>query len=376
MSYTTLTFDLIKIYQYGCNITYGFVFGRDRQKIFLIKTGQDGTINGYQNKYLKLACELRDKYGFSVVCASTPSSDIDQMAQFAEIVKSEFNISKATKIYFMGMSKGASIGCLKHASFPQISRFLLINPPLMINTTKICRRAQEFTGEMMTFVFGSLDPSAHLAGLLKLHERENIRVAIVPGQDHHFSKDGFELLNLLQSTVLRTSPRIKTFIHGSVSAELPNFVKSILDLSIENGDEILVGDDDGIDILVQKHLASKRYNNVTIYCKGIFPQNNFVASAKIRSCAGATQGLPDDAVRVVHKKQMADDCNQAFWISDDNVHLHWDGINKTVADNIHHFEKMNMPISVSIGSCKDIFTPIFITHVDYSPIDTRMEDLD
>ena len=348
MSNTTLTFDLIKIYQYGCNIAYGFIFGRDRQKIFLIKTGQDGSIYGYQNKYLKLACELRDKYGFSVVCTSTPSSDIDQMAQFAEIVKSEFNISKATKIYFMGMSKGASIGCLKHAS----------------------------TGEMMTFVFGSLDPSAHLAGLLKLHERENIRVAIVPGQDHHFSKDGFELLNLLQSTVLRESPRIKTFIHGSVSAELPNFVKSILDLSIENGDEILVGDDDGIDILVQKHLASKRYNNVTIYCKGIFPQNNFVASAKIRSCAGATQGLPDDAVRVVHKKQMADDCDQAFWISDDNVHLHWDGINKTVADNIHHFEKMNMPISVSIGSCKDIFTPIFITHVDYSPIVHHIEDED
>ena len=202
MDDTTLTFDLIKTYQCGCEIDYGFVFGGDRQKIFLIKAGKDGSIYGYQNKYLKLACELRDLYGFSVVCTSTPSSDIDQMAQFAEIVKSEFNISKATKIYFMGMSKGASIGCLKHASFPQISRFLLINPPLMINTTKICRRAQEFTGEMMTFVFGSLDPSAHLAGLIKLHERENIRVAIVPGQDHHFSKDGFNLLELIKSTIL------------------------------------------------------------------------------------------------------------------------------------------------------------------------------
>ena len=203
MDYTTLTFDLVKSCERdNCCIDYGFVFSGDRQKIFLIKAGQDGSIYGYQNKYLKLACELRDLYGFSVICASTPLSDIDQMAQFAEMVQSEFEITDATKIYFMGMSKGASVGCLGHASFPQISRFLLINPPLMINTTKLCRCAQNFAGEMMTFVFGSLDPSAHLASILKLHERENVRVAIVPGQDHYFSKDGFNLLELIKSTIL------------------------------------------------------------------------------------------------------------------------------------------------------------------------------
>ena len=203
MDCTIPTFDLVKSRKCtDCCIEYGFIFGGDRQKIFLIKAGQDGSIYGYQNKYLKLAYELRDLYGFSVVCASTPSSDIDQMAQFAEIVQSEFKITDATKIYFMGMSKGASIGCLGHASFPQISRFLLINPPLMINTTKICRCSQNFAGEMMTFVFGSLDPSAHLTGLLKLHERENVRVAIIPGQDHYFSKDGFNLLELIKSTFL------------------------------------------------------------------------------------------------------------------------------------------------------------------------------
>ena len=203
MSNTTLTFDLTKSCESAnCYIDYGFVFGSDRQKIFLIKTGQDGSIYGYQNKYLKLACELRDLYGFSVVCASTPSAEIDQMVQFAEMVQSEFEITDATKIYFMGMSKGASIGCLGHVSFPQISRFLLINPPLIINTIKLCRCAQKFTGEMMTFVFGSLDPSVHLVGILKLHERENVHVAVVPGQDHHFSKDRFNLLDLIKSTIL------------------------------------------------------------------------------------------------------------------------------------------------------------------------------
>lgn len=192
-------FDLIKSIGNGENqVDYGFVFGGNRQKILLIKAGQDGSIYGYRNKYLKLACEMRDLYGFSVVCASTPSSDIIQMIQFAEVVKSEFEISGQTQIYFMGMSMGASIGCIGRALFPEISRFLLVNPPLMINTTRICRSAKAFNGDMMTFVFGSLDPSTHLAGLLKLHEHENMRVVIVPGQDHYFSKNKFRLLELIK----------------------------------------------------------------------------------------------------------------------------------------------------------------------------------
>ena len=194
-----MQFDLIKSLGDGDNqIDYGFVFGGDRQKILLIKAGQDGSIYGYHNKYLKLACEMRDLCGFSVVCASTPSSDISQMAQFAEVVKSEFEIGGHTQIYFMGISMGASIGCIGRTLFPEISRFLLVNPPLMINTIRICRSAKAFDGDMMTFVFGSLDPSTHLAGLLKLHERENMRVVIVPGQDHYFSKKKFRLLELIK----------------------------------------------------------------------------------------------------------------------------------------------------------------------------------
>ena len=194
-----MQFDLIKSLGDGENqVDYGFIFGGNRQKILLIKAGQDGSIYGYRNKYLKLACEMRNLYGFSVVCASTPSSDIIQMIQFAEVVKSEFEISGQTQIYFMGMSMGASIGCIGRALFPEISRFLLVNPPLMINTTRICRSAKAFDGDMMIFVFGSLDPSTHLAGLLKLHEHENMRVVIVPGQDHHFSRNDFQLMELMK----------------------------------------------------------------------------------------------------------------------------------------------------------------------------------
>jgi len=203
-----MQFDLTKSFGDGENLVdYGFVFAGDRQKILLIKAGQGGSFYGYRNKYLKLACEMRDLYGFSVVCASTPSSDINQMVQFADVVKSEFEIGRQTRIYFMGMSMGASIGCIGRTLFPEISRFLLVNPPLMINTTRMCRSAKTFDGDMMIFVFGSLDPSTHLAGLLKLHERENMRVVIVPGQDHHFSRNEFRLIELMK--LLNSEDKLK-----------------------------------------------------------------------------------------------------------------------------------------------------------------------
>ena len=53
------------------------------------------------------------------------------------------------------------------------------------------------------FVFGSEDPSVNLAGLLHLHERENMTVRILPGQDHYLSRDNFDLTDLVAKELLR-----------------------------------------------------------------------------------------------------------------------------------------------------------------------------
>ena len=83
---------------------------------------------------------------------------------------------------------------------------------------------------------------------------------------------------------------MKIFISGSKSiSKLPELAKTFIDQFIENGDEILVGDCYGIDAVVQKYLESKGFSNVTVYCSGVIPRNNFTSSAKIRSCAEARQ---------------------------------------------------------------------------------------
>ena len=72
----------------------------------------------------------------------------------------------------------------------------------MINLPRICRVAKDFTGEKMTFIFGSEDPSIRESELLKLYERDNMKVVTIPGQDHYFSKDGFNLMTLVEEYLL------------------------------------------------------------------------------------------------------------------------------------------------------------------------------
>ena len=188
-------------------MTDHFIIPGTRQDYaLLIKGGQGGSACGYRNKYLNLANEIRDKYGITVVsCAIRDEQKSgDQANQVAEDVDLVNSCCKShPKILFMGMSKGATLGCIEGSKIPQITRFLLINPPLMINLPRICRAAKNFSGEMMTFVFGSEDPSIKESRLLKLHERDNMKVVTVPGQDHYFSKGGFNLRTLVEEFLLK-----------------------------------------------------------------------------------------------------------------------------------------------------------------------------
>lgn len=139
----------------------------------------------------------------SVVCSSTPDTEINQTEHAMQALTKEGLLTADTRIYFVGFSKGASIGCLQDTAFPQITRYLLVNPPMMINLPKICRIAKNYSGEGMAFVFGSEDPSVNLAGLLHLHEREIMTVRILPGQDHYLSRDNFDLTDLVAKELLR-----------------------------------------------------------------------------------------------------------------------------------------------------------------------------
>ena len=134
---------------------------------------------------------------------------------------------------------------------------------------------------------------------------------------------------------------MKLFISGSKSISvLFDEAKSILDEHIALGTEFLVGDCYGIDTAVQIYLASKGYNNVTIYCSGETPRNNFVTGAKVRSCAEAAKGLTGSTFQYVKDIQMTQDCDQALMV--------WEGKTKGTAENIRRIKELKKPYRIII----------------------------
>ena len=132
---------------------------------------------------------------------------------------------------------------------------------------------------------------------------------------------------------------MKLFISGSKSISvLSDEIKAILDKYIAIGTEFLVGDCYGVDAAVQMYLDSKGYSNVTVYCSGETPRNNFAPSAKVCSCAEAAKGLTGNAFQYVKDIQMAQDCDTALMI--------WEGKSKGTGENIRRIKELKKPYRI------------------------------
>lgn len=167
-------------------IDYGIVEGNNI--IVFIKAGQDGSLYGYQNKYIKMARRLNKKYGCSVICSSNPFDGNNPLDNAMEIIEDYAKIFGNYKIYYLGYSNGALIGAWFGVKYPKIKRMALVNGPLMYNFHKTKEGALSFNGDMVSFIYGEYDQSIGYIDLLKNMENDKIKVFVEKGQDHHFSK--------------------------------------------------------------------------------------------------------------------------------------------------------------------------------------------
>ncbi len=164
---------------------YGIVSGS--KDVFFIKTEVNSSIYGYQNRYLKIAKRIHFEYGLTVIVASNLSDNT---------LKDDFNYLNdylnEGKIYFMGISNGASQAIQTEYDNDRIRDMLLINTPLMINLHKTKDGIKNYKGKLVC-VFGSKDSSFNYLPLIQ--DFRNVKIVIVPGQDHNFSNgDEFLLL--------------------------------------------------------------------------------------------------------------------------------------------------------------------------------------
>ena len=167
-------------------IDYGIVEGNNI--IVFIKAGQNGSLYGYQNKYIKMAKRLNQKYGCSVICSSNPFDGNNPLDNAMEVIEDYAKRFDDFKIYYLGYSNGALIGAWFGIKYPKIKRMALVNGPLMYNFHKTKEGALSFNGDMISFIYGEYDQSIGYIDLLKNMENDKIKVFVEKGQDHHFSK--------------------------------------------------------------------------------------------------------------------------------------------------------------------------------------------
>lgn len=167
-------------------IEYGIIKGNST--IVFIKAGQDGSIYGYENKYLTIAKKLNEKYGYTVISSSNPFDGNNPLDHDMNVVK-EYCVNNNIedyKVYYMGQSNGARIGISWGYQHPEIKKLLLINSPIFINWHILKNGIIESNNQEMILVYGDRDNSYRYVELIEPLLTENKKLVIVNGADHNF----------------------------------------------------------------------------------------------------------------------------------------------------------------------------------------------
>lgn len=183
-------------------IDYGIIEGNNI--VVFIKVGQDGTIYGYENKYLEIAYNLNKKFGYTVICSSNPfdgDNPLDVDFKVIEDYLKKRNIINYD-IYYMGHSNGARIGITWGYKYPKIKKMLLINAPLFINWYKLKEGLSKINNKEVYLIYGELDQSYKYTELIKPLLNNNIKLEVISGADHHFTGKLDEFMNLPEHYLL------------------------------------------------------------------------------------------------------------------------------------------------------------------------------
>ena len=180
-------------------VNFGLMEGNNG--LLIIKTGSGGTIYGYENKYLTLAKKIRFQYGFGVIVSDNPMelSAADNMAVTISIAKKYWEENTLGKAYYFGVSKGAQYGVMYAYQYDWVTKWLLLNMPLMINWHRSRAGLEKLLPtQQMTMLWGDRDPSYKYIELIDTIKGKNITRVVLPGVDHKLSGAAEEFVKLLE----------------------------------------------------------------------------------------------------------------------------------------------------------------------------------
>lgn len=175
-------------------IEYGIIEGNNT--IVFIKSGQNGSIYGYNNKYIKMAKRLNKKYKCTVICSSNPFDGNNPLDNAFAVIEKYTSKFEDYKVYYLGFSNGALIGAYFGINYPKIKRMLLVNMPLIYDINLIKNNLNNFNNEKVTIVYGSLDYSINLLKKIKDIKSNRVDIKVILNEDHYFSKDEEDFYSL------------------------------------------------------------------------------------------------------------------------------------------------------------------------------------
>lgn len=162
----------------------------DDKNIFLIIPGVDGSLDGYEDKYLKIAESVNHKHGHTSYQIDNPYiSRLHWESNVRQILDHIFmEHPEVESINIMAHSAGAwVIGNIAH-EYPEIKRVLMVNPASNVDLDELRSNIEKNKSATFTLLIGSSDPSHEHHHKFKM---DNSQVVIVEGADHHFSGDSF-----------------------------------------------------------------------------------------------------------------------------------------------------------------------------------------
>ena len=172
----------------------------DSKVVLLTVPGVDGSVDGFGDKYVKIAENIQEKYGAATVRMANPfitsyhwESNIRRSLNYILENTEEITGYKDIEIRIMAHSAGAAVVAQIAWEYPEITRILLINPSTKLGIGKIKYGLSEFSGNKITVLFGSEDPSvSDVDEIAKLSEAKNVHTHILEGVDHNFSGESLE----------------------------------------------------------------------------------------------------------------------------------------------------------------------------------------
>lgn len=159
--------------------------------ILVIFPGVDGSVDGYENKYIKIAEKVQSKTGVAVVRCSNPfissfhwESNFRRVLEYIEDSSTIICGSKDYYLYLFAHSAGASITAHIAWEYPYIKRLLLVNTATKLDMDKIAEGLRHFKGDRLVIVYGDQDASRGDVDKISPSHAKNITVI---DTDHYFS---------------------------------------------------------------------------------------------------------------------------------------------------------------------------------------------